>query len=374
MIRGRPRDWLAPVLISLLLNLGLFVLVIHWIVLEIEPKEAYRKQVTASPERPDQAPPPEHIEEPPEPEQPQDGPALPLMASEPWLIAPLAPDDDLRIMPEAVPPGLFDFPEGPAAPGPVRRHGHRTGVGTTEAPPRPEVTVHPDEPVPDSEPEPGALPESLLAGLKRSGHLAVTAPQLHLRGTTRQQIVERITEHRVYPDQAVDLGLEGRVMMRFRLDAHGRVRDLAATNAEDVDPLLVEGARRSIEAGTPYPVPETVANGTFYLAVACWTDGEGAVKRLRMIESTGRDAVDSVARDRARAACAEKPLGWHVVEFDHAFAVRVGAQGDRFEARLVEGTLPRNWAEAIRTELPDLVPPMAATAAIQIPITFKLTW
>lgn len=349
---------------------------VHWIVLELEPEVVARKQVTATPEAPQPPPPEVPIEEPPEPTPPDDGPPLPLMASEPWLTAPLAADDDLRVMPEAVPPGLFDFPAGPAAPGPTRRTGRRTGRGTTTPPPAPlpEVTVQPDEPAPEPEPEPGAFPESLLPGLRRSGHIAVPGMKLRLRGALSKEIRDRIAEHRIYPEEAVDLGLEGRTITQFRLDARGGVRGFQVLNADAVDPLLVEGARRSVEAGAPYPVPEATVSGSLYLAVACWTDGDGAVKRLRMIESTGRDAVDSVARARTRAACAKKDIGWHVVEFEHGFDVRIHARDGRFEPSLVAGTLPKAWAKAVRAELRDLVPPFETTAMIRIPITFRLTW
>jgi len=93
-----------------------------------------------------------------------------------------------------------------------------------------------------------------------------------------------------------------------------------------------------------------------------------------MVEDTGRDALDSAARARARAACARKPKGWHVVEFEESFRVRVTAQGDAFLPSLVEGDLPEAWVSAVRAELTDLVPPLASTAAIRIPITFRLTW
>ncbi|MFH1532470.1 MAG: energy transducer TonB [Pseudomonadota bacterium] len=249
-------------------------------------------------------------------------------------------------------------------------------MGTTKAPPTPvpvpEVTVQPNEP--ESEPEPGAFPDTLLAGLKKSGHLAVPSTRLQLQGPLARQIRDRIAEHRIYPEAAVDLGLEGRTITRFRLDARGRILDFEVLNPDAVDPLLVEGARRSIEAGAPYPVPEATVDGSLYLAVACWADGQGTVKRLRMIESTGRDGVDSVARDRARDLCAKKPLGWHVVEFEHGFRVVIHAQGDRFGPSLVEDSLPAPWAKAVRAELADLFPPLASTAAIRIPITFKLTW
>jgi len=374
MARGRTRDWLAPVLVSLLLNLGLFALMIHWIVVEFEPKKTLQKQVTATPESPTETPREEPIDEPPEPEEPDKGPLLPLMASEPWLTAPLAADDDLRVIPEAVPPGLFDFPQGPTAPGPPRHHGRRTGMGTTTPPPAPvpEVTVQPNEP--ESEPEPDVFPESLLAGLKKSGHLAVPAARLRLSGDLAKQIRDRIAENRLYPEEAIDLGLEGRTITRFRLDARGQVRDFEVLNEDDVDPLLVEGARRSIEAGAPYPVPQATVDGSLYLAVACWTDGQGTVKRLRMVEGTGRDAVDAVARDRARVACARKELGWHVVEFEHGFQVRIRAQGDQFGPTLVEDSLPTPWAKAVRAELANLSVSFATTAAIKIPITFRLTW
>ncbi len=365
-----------PVLASILLNVALFALLVHWIVLELAPGVAPRKQVTAAPQQQQPPPPEPSIDEPPEPEPPDDGPPLPLMASEPWLTAPLAAKDDLRVMPEAVPPGLFDFSPGPAAPGPVRRGGHRTGRGTTTAPPpapMPEVTI-PTEPEPEDEPEPGALPASLLAGLKRSGHLAVPGVTLRLRGALSKQIRDRIAEHRIYPEEAIDLGVEGKTMTRFRLDARGAVRGFEVLNADEVDPLLVEGARRSIEAGAPYPVPEATVAGSLYLAVACWTDGAGSVKRLRMIEGTGRDAVDALARARTRALCVAKDAGWHVVEFEHGFEVRIHARDGRFEASLIPGSIPEAWARAVRAELPDLIAPFETTAAIRIPITFRLTW
>jgi len=355
-------------LVSLVCNLGLFALLIHWIVIDFEPAQEGGRQVAATPERPVDEPLPMEFDEPPEPEEPDEGPPLPLMASEPWLTAPAAADDDLRVEPAAVPPGLFDFPEGPAAAGPVRSRGRRTGAGTTTPPPAPAIDV------PADEPGPGAFPDDLLAGLERAGHVAVPAVRLPLRGALAQRIRDRIAEHRVYPEEAVDLGVEGRVVTRFRLDGRGRVHDFAVLNRDEVDPLLVEGARRSIEAAAPYPVPEITAMGGLYLAVACWTDGEGDVKRLRMVEDTGRDALDSAARARARAACARKPKGWHVVEFEESFRVRVTAQGDAFLPSLVEGDLPEAWVSAVRAELTDLVPPLASTAAIRIPITFRLTW
>ena len=84
--------------------------------------------------------------------------------------------------------------------------------------------------------------------------------------------------------------------------------------------------------------------------------------------------MDSVARSSARAACARKPRGWHVVEFEDTFQVRVAARDGAFLPSLPGGGLPEPWLSAVRAELSDLVPPIAATAAIRIPITFRLTW
>jgi outer membrane biosynthesis protein TonB len=320
------------------------------------------------------------VDEPSIPSEPNDGPPLPLLASEPWLTAPVAAVNDLRVLPEAVPPGLFDFPDEPAAPGQPRRRGHRIGQGTTKTPPIPKVTIQPvPEPVETGEPlpqkEPGELPDSLISGLKKSGHLAVSAPRLLLSGALVQQIRNQIAEHRVYPDAAIDLGIEGSVKTRFRLDATGNIHSFEILNEDEVDPLLAEGARRTIEAGAPYPVPETTTRGSLYLAVACWTDGAGAVKRMRMVESTGRDLIDSSARARARTICADKTRGWHVVEFEHGFSILVRADGDQFVPSLVMGKdLPKTWAKAIRAELADLIPPIATTSTVRIPITFRLTW
>ena len=372
MFRSRPRDWVAPVLVSIVLNLVLFAVLARWIVVEVSSTEHRPMQATAVPERQDDTPPDDLFEEPTAPREPDDGPRLPLMASEPWLTAPLAME--VQVEPEAVPPGLFDFPDGPAAPGPVRRHGRRTGKGTTTPPtlPIPEVTIPEEEP--PTEPEPGALPDDLLAGLGKSGHLAVPSVKLHLRGSLAKRIRERIMERRIYPADAVDLGLEGQAMTRFRLDALGRVHDLDILNPDDVDPILADGARRSIQAGAPYPVPDITVNASLYMAVACWTDGKGTVKRVRMVEGTGRDALDARARDQASVACARHDLGWHVVEFEQKFKVRIHAVGDRFVPSLVASSLSKVWADVVRAELADLIPAIATTATMRIPITFRLTW
>ena len=373
MFRSRPRHWLIPILISVALNLVLFAVLVRWVVVKVSPTEHRPTQATAIPEHQDETPPDDLFEEPAALREPDNAPRLPVMVSEPWLTAPLALDDAILTEPEAVSPDLFDFPVGPAAPGPVRRHGQRTGAGTTAPPPLPipEVTVQEEAP---AEPEPGALPDDLLAGLKKSGHLAVPSVKLRLRGSLAKQIREQIMERRLYPEDAVDLGLEGQVMTRFRLDARGRVQDLEVLNPDDVDPLLAEGARRSIQAGAPYPVPDVTVNASLYMAVACWTDGKGTVKRVRMVEGTGRDTLDAHARNQARATCTRRDLGWHVVEFEHEFKVRVHAQGDQFMPSLVASSLPKVWADVVRAELADLIPAITTTATMRIPITFRLTW
>ncbi len=373
--RHRPRYWFAPILISIALNLALFAVLAHWIVVKVSPTEHHPTQAAATPERLDETPQPEDpFTEPAALREPDNDPPLPTMVSEPWLTAPLALDDAIHVEPEAVPPGLFDFPDGPAAPGPLRRHGRRTGVGTTIATslPIPEVTVQEEKPT--TEPEPGALPDHLLAGLKKSGHLAVPSVKLRLRGSLAKQIREQIMERRIYPEDAVDLGLEGQAMTLFRLDARGRVHDLKILNLDDVDPILAEGARRSIQAGAPYPVPDITVNASLYMAVACWTDGKGTVKRVRMVEGTGRDALDTRARNQARAVCARSDLGWHVVEFEHEFKVRVHAVGDNFVPSLMASSLPKVWVDVVRAELADLIPAITTTATIRIPITFRLKW
>ena len=370
MFRSRPRHWLVPILISVALNLALFAVLVRWIVIKVSPTENRPTQATAVPERQDNTPHPEDpFEEPTVPREPD---YVQPLASEPWLTAPPALDDAILVEPEAVPPGLFDFPVGPAAPGPTRGHGPRTGAGTTTPPPLPipEVMVQKEEPPH----EPGALPEDLLAGLKKSGHLAVTSVMLRLRGSVANQIREQILEQRIYPEDAVDLGLEGQAMTRFRLDARGRVHDLEVLNPDDIDPILADGAQRSIQAGAPYPVPDTTVNASLYMAVACWTDGKGTVKRVRMVEGTGRDALDARARDQASVACARRDLGWHVVEFEQRFKVRIHAVGDRFVPSLVASSLSKVWADVVRAELADLIPPITTTATMRIPITFRLTW
>jgi len=370
-----PRCWLLAGLLSALVNLLAFGFLALWLSGSREPRELRPDLLAAAaPEAPPPLSTPEDPAEPTGPAEPVDDP-LPVLASEPWLVAPLAEDEALRIEPEAVPPGLFRTMDGPAAPGAVAHPGRRTGVGTVvpQPPPVPEVTVQaPVEPA--AEADPGLPPAELLAGLRGTGHVAVAPARVLLGGTAAEAIRSRVSEHRVYPDQAVDLGLEGRVETRFRLDPAGRVLDLEILNAGETDPLLVEGARRSIEAASPFPLPEGRTAGDLYLAVACWSDGQGEVKRLRMVEGTGRPSLDAVALDRARDRCRGLPGGWHVVELEQRFQVRLVSDSRRFVPSLVEDDLPADWASALAGLLPELVAPVSMTAMIRLPITFRLTW
>jgi protein TonB len=68
-------------------------------------------------------------------------------------------------------------------------------------------------------------------------------------------IRERIVAARSYPEQARRRGWEGRVLVRFTVDARGEPRNLELLETSGF-PVLDRATLRAVERGAPYPLLE----------------------------------------------------------------------------------------------------------------------
>ncbi len=208
---------------------------------------------------------------------------------------------------------------------------------SAELPPRASDTeaVAVSEPSPLPEPAartpefPEAPPDDLLSGLPQ-GSWTVHPAQVTIPRDTREQVISRINAAKTYPREAVEVGEEGRVVVRFRLDAQGRARNVIIRDNVSGSDLLAAEALRVVRESGPYPVPVVTRVIEGFVAVAVFRDVPSGLVRSWVLRSSGVKDIDERARELAEL---DGPLkeagGWDVQRFPFqaTYRFRRGSSG-----------------------------------------------
>ncbi len=226
---------------------------------------------------------------------------------------------------------------------------------------KPEMPLYPDSP-------PGELVEGLPGGGHRTG-----PPTVAMTPKDRTALVRQVYRQQRYPAAAVEMGLEGAVVARFRLDREGNPANIEVSG-EGADPLFVEEAKRMLQNGGPYPVPVQRRQIEVYTAVACLHPGVSADVRCVTVRSSGSKEVDSHARAVARKrALKGDNLGWFVVEFPVTLTVeqRISKDGQP-EQEIVGLEGDKTFQAVVRNNLSSWLSPWTTTGVLVLPVEFRL--
>jgi TonB family protein len=215
--------------------------------------------------------------------------------------APAEPDPPVSWPPQVqvqphVPSSALRFSTGR----PSRGHRRPRSADPPLRPPDTEdVTVPDPSPVPErppAEPEfPEAPPDDLHRGLP-PGSWTVHPVQITIPRDTRERVISQINAAKAYPKEAVEAGEEGRVVVRFRLDAQGRARHVAIRDNVSGSDLLAAEALRVVRDSGPYPLPIVTRVLEGFVAVAVFRDSPSGVVRSWILRSCGITDIDEKAR------------------------------------------------------------------------------
>lgn len=81
---------------------------------------------------------------------------------------------------------------------------------------------------------------------------------------TRLALTEEVTKHLVYPQQAIDQSIEGRVFVAFVVQEDGRIdeKSVMLANNKNAHPILAKEAIRGVKLLTPMQPALLDLNGT----------------------------------------------------------------------------------------------------------------
>ena len=292
--------------------------------------------------------------------------------SDMWPAADLAPPDAPELPSR---PSLDWYPEVasvpldawrvPAAAQPIGP----SAAGLSPPPPGPEETAEPAAPRFADSP-----PPSLMVGLGR-GYLTAVAGETVFSQDAREELRRRVYARHRYPREAVEMELEGDVIVRFRLDAEGTPTDISVPQPGEGLALLEEQALRMVREGGPYPVATTRRKVEFFVAMAYLNTDERSAARIAVVRPSGLEAVDRFAAQLgASDARADPETGWKVVEFRvSATLEKSGDMSEGAGVRVIDLDGDQRWRQFLEANSSRLPAPPEQTDYFTIPIRFRFS-
>jgi len=255
---------------------------------------------------------------------------------------------------------------------------HRPGKpGALSKPAEPTPEVEPPDPDPVVEPMlptyPDAPPASLLEGLP-GGALSSGPGEPLFDQDEKNELMRLVYSQNRYPEEALDLNIEGLVVVRFRLDGSGNPHDVRIANEEEAHASLQDEAKRMVEEGGPYPVPTIRTTVELFVAVAYLNTEEQKGRKLVLVHPSGNRGVDEKAKELAALDAREdEKSGWRIAGYSvrAVFDYTPGPGG--VSARLVTFEGDSRWKRFLADHVTDLFPPSGRTGYLRIPIKFKIT-
>jgi len=188
----------------------------------------------------------------------------------------------------------------------------------------------------------------------------------------RAELVRRIYSQRNYPEEALDAGVEGEVMVRFRLDDKGLPLDIDVTQPSVGNDSLVREAVRMVAAGAPYPVPSMRRTIELFTAAAYRNTPGGRPDTVVVVLPSGNAPIDGhVTLLATEDAANDEREGWQLV----SFAVRAVFDvppGGPAEASLVSFEGDPRWRRFLLEHAGDLLPSGSSTGFLRLPIKFRI--
>lgn len=259
---------------------------------------------------------------------------------------------------------------------PFKSHSGTTAAGSGHA----HLPLPPSEPAGNEQPEPALEPEAprypeappaeILNGLPRGGVEADSGEPIFQRDS-RDELLKRVYAGSGYPDEALDLGLEGEVVVRFKLDAAGKPRNIAAVDSCEEMALLEEQAVQMVREGGPYPVPLIRKTVEIRGATAFLNTGSDTPDKVLLVRSTGNAKLDAALRKLALRDAAGKGPGWHVRSYEARAIADFHPGGLKPPVlRSVEGD--KRLAPFLEKHLEHLVAAPNHTGYLRVPIHFRI--
>jgi len=158
-------------------------------------------------------------------------------------------------------------------------------------------------------PEP---PESMISVLPPGG-MQLGPGKSQYTERQKEDLLRRVYSKKSYPPEALDLALEGTVVVRFRLDDAGIPSEIRTAESCQAHELLQEMAVEMIRRGAPYPVPALRRTMDLYVAVAVLnTDEEQNASRI-VVRPSGNATIDAHAVEMAAQDAGPKGSGWYIL-------------------------------------------------------------
>jgi TonB family protein len=235
-------------------------------------------------------------------------------------------------------------------------------------------------PVLEVQPEPAANPvkvhypetppPQLYQSLPKGGVIAGSGEPV-FRQDSRDELLRRIHARTHYPEDALELGLEGEVVVRFRLDPKGHPLSVQPAESSGEMEMLEEEAVDMVKEGGPYPVPSIRRSIDIRGAIAYLNTGAGSAVRLHTVRSTGDPILDTAVRKFATADAAAAGPGWNVVGYEIRVVADFHPGGTKAPViRSVEGD--QRFLPVLEKELQRLVPAPRRTGYLRVPILFRI--
>lgn len=230
------------------------------------------------------------------------------------------------------------------------------------------------EPMPDffQQQWPDEPPPSLWSGLP-NGSFSSGAGEPLLNARDSKELIRRVYSQRSFPDDALDRGVEGQVIVRFRLDSAGKPLDVEIREPSSPDESLRSEAIRMILAGAPYPVPTIRHTIEFFVAVAYRNTPDAHPDKLVVVRPSSNKAIDQFALRLATAdAARDEEEGWRLVSYAVRAVFDLPPSGPK-HATLVSLEGDSRWAEFLTNHKDKLLSKNSGSGFLQLPIRFTIT-
>ncbi len=188
----------------------------------------------------------------------------------------------------------------------------------------------------------------------------------------RQQVGAHLQHHKRYPDSALELGIEGKVLLDFNVDCQGVLLDLRNLTPE-ADQSLVQAAKDALkDAVTRTPNPQTPVLEVS-LAASCSVPGAASPADCRRSpENLPRPLLDTAAslalKDCATNLAADaQPPAWCLRRYRLTVSYRF--QNGQFLPD--PASVPEVWRPALEASARQLALPCTALR-LRLPVLFRI--
>ena len=255
------------------------------------------------------------------------------------------------------------------------RPGHRGSQGSTakEVVPMPSpVENGSDRSVPVLPLYPDLPPTWMTDGLPKGAASTRTGEPLFAQ-EKKAELMRRVYSLSHYPDDALEQGIEGTVVVRFRLDSSGHPLGVKVADETDAHSSLREEAVRMVREAGPYPVPTLRYTFELFVAMAYLNTADARPERLATLVSSGDESIDKYARRLATEdAAVSTDEGWQLAAYSVRATFDFSRRNDPSPV-MVSFEGDERWRSLLSAQITRLMSLPDKTGYLRIPIRFKIT-